>query len=179
MGRRHPGVSHAGSTPADLLSASPGQSNLFLPVVPGPRRTPQTPTGEGGQGAGPASPRGANAPAHCPAPGSPQTPPTAGTLQLSREGLSSRCSSARPRAKAVWAESRGGAPHPAPCRGPPCPTAPGEPVPSQGTRGSSRRASCNLSLAASAPPAPGPPQAPPGTSSQHQAMPALPGHGVP
>lgn len=36
-----------GSTPADLLSASPGRPNLFLPVVPGAQLMPQTPTGEG------------------------------------------------------------------------------------------------------------------------------------
>lgn len=36
-----------GSTPADLLSASPGRPNLFLPVVPGAQLMPQTPTGKG------------------------------------------------------------------------------------------------------------------------------------
>lgn len=53
VGRRHAGVSRAqlhpvpSSTPADLLSTSPGRPNLFLPVAPGPQHTPQTPTREG------------------------------------------------------------------------------------------------------------------------------------
>lgn len=155
------------STPADLLNASPGRPNLFLPVAPGPRRTLQTPTGEGREQL-----------PHPPAPTmllprvaqSPTT--TTGTQvawapsQQSREGLGNWCSSPRPSAKATGSGRRGGAPHPT--RGPLYPMAPGEPAAGQGTQGSSRRASCNLTPAASAQPAP-----PLGTARQD---PQMPGH---
>lgn len=68
------------STPADLLSASPGRPNLFLPVVPGPQRTPQTPTGEGRE----QLPRPPAPPTLLPAAlprGSPQPPTTTGTQE--------------------------------------------------------------------------------------------------
>ncbi|XP_069649145.1 collagen alpha-1(I) chain-like [Haliaeetus albicilla] len=144
VGRRHPASAVPGSTPADLLSASPGRPNLFLPVAPGPRCTPQTPTGEGREQLlrRRPPPHAADAPAHCPAQGSPQPPTTAGTQaarapsRLSREGLGSWCRSPRPSAKAAGAGRRDGDPHPA--GGPLHPMAPSKP------RGSSRGASCNL-----------------------------------
>lgn len=141
VGRRHPSVSCASSTPADLLSAFPGQSNLFLPVVPGPRLTPQTPTGEEGQGAGPAScvppPCAADDPARCPAWGSPWTPPHHWHPPAVPGGTWQPAPLSPPQCKGRRAERRGGAPHPAPCWGPLHPHGTREPAAGQRTQGNS------------------------------------------
>ena len=128
------------STPADLLSLSPGRPNLFLPVVPGPGVRRKRLPGRAGSSSRVPPPRAADA-ALPGGPCSPPPPPSSpGTLPAVPGGTWQPVPRSPPQCKGRR-EGREGRRCPPPRRG--SPAAPGEPAAGHGTHGSGRGASRN------------------------------------